>query len=163
MHYRIEINSSQLDGFQMAEELTQEQADYLFGLEKKPTNDEAVRWPVGGAKETVLLVSLDGREEFMLDITTSVVKLSKLTIQNRARTVVILARLDIDGAPHRNPDNSEIPCPHIHLYREGYNDKWAYPLPAEHFCNLNNQRQTVADFMRYCSIVETPEFIYGLI
>ena len=30
-------------------------------------------------------------------------------------------------APHPNPHGTEIPCPHIHIYREDYDDKCAYP------------------------------------
>ncbi|HEY7442131.1 MAG TPA: hypothetical protein VH701_06920 [Vicinamibacterales bacterium] len=33
------------------------------------------------------------------------------------------------GAPHRNPDDEEIPCPHLHLYREGYGDSLGDAAP----------------------------------
>jgi Family of unknown function (DUF6978) len=49
------------------------------------------------------------------------------------RGVAIPARLDFRGAPHRNPDDEEIPCPHLHLYRESYGDRSLMPLPAEQF------------------------------
>lgn len=147
----------------MSDDLTQEQADYLLELPKRCTSDEFVVWPASGGKASVPLVSEDGREEFMLDVATSAIKLSKLTLQNRARIVAILARLDIDGAPHRNPDHTEIPCPHIHLYREGFADKWAFPVPEEHFSDLSDRRTTVDEFMRFCRIIEPPRFIDGLV
>ena len=74
---------------------------------------------------------MDGREEFLLDIRRARIDLAKGTYQNRGREVVILARLDFGGAPHRNPDGEEIGSPHIHLYREGFGDKWAFPIPSE--------------------------------
>ncbi|KJU85379.1 prophage protein [Candidatus Magnetobacterium bavaricum] len=40
---------------------------------------------------------------------------------------IILLRLCFGGHPHRNPDDTEISSPHLHRYREGYADKWAYP------------------------------------
>jgi hypothetical protein len=45
---------------------------------------------------------------------------TKATYQNSARQVIILMRLDLDRLPHRNPDDTEVPCPHLHQYREGY-------------------------------------------
>ena len=61
-------------------------------------------------------------------------------------------RLDYGGAPHRNPDGSEIGSPHLHRYREGYADKWAEPLPEVFFANREND-QWLKDFMDYCNIV----------
>ena len=95
-------------------------------------------------------------------MTSSYVSLSKFTMQTRARAIVVLARLDINGAPHRNPDDEEIPAPHLHLFREGYGDKWAYAVPAEIFTNLSNRWTTIQEFMRYCNITKPPEFDCGL-
>jgi len=53
---------------------------------------------------------------------------SRITYQNRGRAVVVLLRLDLKGSPLRNPNDEVIPCPHLHIYREGFGDKWAYPL-----------------------------------
>lgn len=147
----------------MSEELTQDEADRLFRMEKKRTKVEMVRWPGLGKKVTVDLFSSDTREAFILDVERSYIKLSKLTLQNRARVTVCLARLDIDGAPHRNPDDEEIPCPHLHLFREGYNDKWAIPVPEKFFTKLSDRRKTVSEFMKYCSIIDPPVFLEDLL
>jgi hypothetical protein len=56
---------------------------------------------------------------------------SKCTYQERYAVIEILLRLDIDGPPHQNPDGVDVPCPHLHVYREGYGAKWAMPLPAD--------------------------------
>ena len=143
------------------DELTQEEADRLLELAKVRTSAEQVEWPTG-AKVIVLLKSNDGREEFLLDVATYLIKLSKITLQNRARTTSILVRLDIDGRPHRNPDDVEITSPHIHLFREGYNDKWAYPVPSEKFRDLSDRAKTLEDFFRFCNVVEPPHFRFGL-
>lgn len=84
------------------------------------------------------------------------IALEKITFQTRARKAVVLVRLDIDGPPHRNPDGEEIGCPHIHLYREGYGDKWAYPLPDELKCVLDNPYNLLDKFMDYCHIIGKP-------
>lgn len=75
---------------------------------------------------------------------------------------MILARLDFGGAPHRNPDGEEIGSPHLHLYREGYGDKWAFPVPDHHFANPNDPWLALQDFMRFCNIVEPPVIRQGL-
>ncbi|MCB1528326.1 MAG: hypothetical protein KDJ45_11560 [Hyphomicrobiaceae bacterium] len=147
----------------MSDELTQAEADALLALAKIYTLGVTVEWPLPGAKKSVNLVSRDKREAFLLDVSRASIKLERLVIQTRARTTVVLARLDIEGAGHRNPDGEELPCPHIHLYREGYHDKWAFPVPAEHFTDLTDRQKTLSDFMRYCQIVAPPEFVGGLI
>lgn len=78
----------------------------------------------------------------------------KVTYQNRARQVIPLARLDLNGPPHRNPDGSELPCPHLHLYREGYGTKWAIPVPTNDFTDLTDIWTSFSDFMRYCNITK---------
>ena len=146
----------------MNDDLSQTEADALLGLEKYRATDDRVTLPDLGIKLSIDLLSKDKRERFNLDMNRSYVSLTKITLQTRGRVIVVLARLDIDGAPHRNPDNEELPCPHMHLYREGYGDKWAFPVPAEHFNNLSDRWQTLQDFMTYCSIVKPPEFDRGL-
>lgn len=95
----------------------------------------------------------------MLDIYRGKIELTKGTLQNRARQVFILAHLDYGGAPHRNPYGEEMPCPHLHIYREGYGDKWAIPVPDKKFQSIGNDWKTLQDFMKYCNIIEPPEMI----
>jgi hypothetical protein len=109
--------------------LTQDEADKLMAMEKRAADDKQWLFPLPGDRVAIPLTSLDKRENFMLDVTRAQIKLTKATYQNRARAVIILMRLDLDGPPHRNPDGVEIPCPHLHIYREGYADKWAIPAP----------------------------------
>ena len=73
----------------------------------------------------------------------------------------MLVRLDFNS-PHRNPDDSEIGVPHLHIYREGYADKWAYLVPEGMLKNSNDAWQVLQDFMGYCHIVEAPNIVRGL-
>jgi hypothetical protein len=136
--------------------LTQTEADTLIAMEKHCLDDRVWDYPGLGGAIAVPLVSADKKENFFFDLTRSRINLAKGTYQNRGRHVVVLARLDFGGPPHRNPDDSEVPCPHLHLYREGYGDKWAFRAPAEQFSNLGNLWQTLEDFMRYCNITRPP-------
>jgi hypothetical protein len=70
--------------------------------------------------------------------------------------VVVLVRLDFGGSPHRNPDGEEIGSPHLHVYREGFGDKWAMPVPLDVFANLHDLARTLDDFMDYCHVVSRP-------
>lgn len=75
---------------------------------------------------------------------------------------MVLARIDIGGAPHRNPDDTELPCPHIHLYREGFGDRWAFPVNPDEFADTTDPWQTLMDFLRFCNVTRPPEFDRGL-
>ena len=147
----------------MAEiELTQTEADRLMAMEKYCSEDRARIFPQPGERLTIPLISKDRREAFFLDITRVRIKLTKATYQNRARSVIILLRLDLDGAPHRNPDGEDIPCPHLHIYREGYGDKWAIPAPADKFPNAGDLSKSLEDFVQHCNIMNLPRLQNGL-
>ena len=107
------------------------------------------------------LQSKDSKEKFVLDANSSRICLYKLTLQNRTRETIILCRLDL-GTPHRNPDGKEVGSPHIHIYKEGFDDKWAYPLPNDIFINTDNKWGLLMDFMKYCHVVDAPNFQRGL-
>lgn len=104
-------------------ELTQAEADALISMEKHWIDNSKLNFPAPGESLVISLISADKRENFLLNITRSQIKVTKATFQNRARQAVVLMRLDVAGRPHRNPDGEEIPCPHLHVYREGYGDK----------------------------------------
>jgi hypothetical protein len=137
--------------------LTQSDADVLLAMEKHKVEDTPYEYPSLGGGLRIPLQSLDKRELFFLDITRSQVVLTKGTYQNRARGVAILARLDFGGAPHRNPDDQEIPCPHLHLYREGYGDRWAIPLPTERFSDASDSWLLLLEFMQFVNITVPPD------
>ncbi len=111
-----------------------------------------------GADETYELVGQGDRERFQLDVWRGTLRLSKLKLQNRARSVVVLVRLDVDGAPHTNPDGEQVSGTHLHLFREGYDDKWAYPIDSARFTLLSDLGATFQEFCAFCNIVASPPF-----
>lgn len=142
--------------------LTQSEADALIALPKYRVDLAEWDYPDRGQGVSIPVVSRDKREQFLLDLSRGRIKLAKGTYQNRARQVVVLVRLDFGGAPHRNPDDEEVPSPHLHVYREGYGDKWALPVPPKNFTDLKDPWLTLGDFMRFCNIVEPPRIRRGL-
>lgn len=142
--------------------ITQSEADALLAMEKHRVDEERWRLPDLGGGIIVPLASRDGAEAFHLDVSRSRINLAKGKLQTRARSTVILARLDFGGPPHRNPDDEEIDCPHLHLYKEGYGDKWAFAVPAGVFADLSDRWQTLMDFLRFCNVTRPPHFERGL-
>ena len=136
--------------------LTQSEADALIAMEKHRVNDERSDFPMGGQSLVLPLQSPDKREQFLLDLSRGRIDLLKVKMQNRSRQVVVLVRLDLGGAPHRNPDGQEISVPHLHVYREGFGDKWAVPVPADRFTATNDVWRTLEEFNRFCNITRSP-------
>lgn len=142
--------------------LTQAEADILIAMEKHRVNEDRSDFPMRGQSLTLPLQSVDKREQFLLDLSRARIDLLKVKMQNRARQAVVLARLDLGGAPHRNPDDEEIAAPHLHVYREGFGDKWAMPLPAHRFRNQADLWTTFEDFLLLCNITQPPRVERGL-
>lgn len=137
--------------------LIQAEGDALLALEKVAiANNVDIDLPDLGGAIDLNFISHNGREEFVLNYTRHTINLSKRNHHFRGRKVVGLARLDLDGPPHRNPDGQEVAACHLHLYREGYGLKWAFEIPSDSFTNLDDAFQTLEDFMRYCNIVQFP-------
>ncbi len=139
-----------------SQDISQAEADALFRMEKYRLDERSLPFPSSGGKLIIELSSADGREEFHLDIYRGKRKALKVSLQNRARSVIRLCRLDIYGPKHTNPDGQVIPTPHLHKYREKYRDGWAEPVPRDRFSNLDNIWITLQEFMHYCNIVNPP-------
>ena len=142
---------------QVAEtKLAQHEADALLTVEKHRVSERAITFSSLGQREELELLSADKREKFFLDLSRGRVEIRRVKMQNRARNTVVLARLDINGRVHTNPDDQEIATPHLHLYREGYGYRWAFSVPSDKFTNLDDIWITLHDFMRYCNITKPP-------
>jgi len=143
--------------------LAQNEVDYLMALEKILINSPTVILGNTPLKYSHQLISTDGRERFYLDIFRASLNLQKYTLQERSRKIIILVRVDMAGAPHTNPDGTRIECPHIHLYKEGYGDKWAFSLDEYPFRNPTDIVTTFEDFLQFCNIIELPEIQRSLV
>ena len=149
--------------------LTQSEADALIAVQKKRAKEEMYNFPMPGKTLTIPIISVDERESFLIDINRGSIRLAKCTYQERHQGIIILTRLDVDGPPHSNPEviniplsclqpynGQTIPCPHLHLYVEGFMAKWAIPAASEKFPRTENIYATLDDFFRYCNVIELP-------
>ncbi len=156
--------------------LTQSEADALIAMQKKRSTEEYYDFPSSGESLTIPIVSIDEREAFLIDVNRKGrIRVTKCTYQERCQGRIILVRLDVDGRPHTNPEVTSVPipylasyngqtiqCPHLHLYVEGFMDKWAIPTPSNKFPKTGNLYKTLDDFFRYCNIVKPPIIQRGL-
>jgi len=141
--------------------ISQTEADALFAMPKIRVNNDKHDYPGTGLQLSIPLISCDQRENFELDIWRSGNVQLKGRYQNKSRHIIILARLDFGGQPHRNPDDTEVASPHLHLYREEFADKWAFNLP-DCFTHSTDLWKTLQEFMVYCNIIEPPIINKGL-
>ena len=88
-------------------DLTQAEADALMAMEKHRGTENWTDFPTGGQSSILPLQSADKREQFLLDLSRGRLDLQKVKMQTRGRQVIVLVRLDLGGAPHRNPDDEE--------------------------------------------------------
>ena len=104
-----------------------------------------------------------------MDVNRGRIRLTKCTYQERHQGIIILVRLDVDGPPHPNPEVNVVPfpylseyngitlpCPHLHIYVEGFMVKWAIPAPEDEFPRTHDLYDTLFGFFRYCNIIEPP-------
>ena len=141
--------------------LTQTEADQFMQMVKHFVRPPATITIPPGADDTYELAGPNNREKFLLDVWRGTLRLSKLKLQNRVRTAIILVRLDVDGAPHTNPDGERLAGTHMHLFKEGFDDKWAYPVDSS-ISMLSDPGKTFHDFCAYCRI-ESPPPVQGVI
>ncbi len=66
-----------------------------------------------GADPTHDLADEDHPETFLFDVHHGTLKLTKVKFQTRGRRIYVLARLDVDGAPHTNPDGGRVGPTHL--------------------------------------------------
>lgn len=142
--------------------ITQIEADALIQMEKHCLEEKEYEYLFPGEKLIIPLKSSNGREQFLLDINRKKIDIKKGNYQNRARQAVVLLRLDFGGPRHQNPDGEIIPSPHLHVYKERYGDKWAYPLSSEHFPRIDDLWGTLDDFMTFCNITRPPIIRRGI-
>lgn len=144
--------------------IPQQEAIALIQMEKVYQGEQAHDFPQPGVKLKMECESPDGSERFHLDVYRGTIDLRKVNHNFRARTSIPLLRLDVNTAPHRNPDGEKVGRTHLHIYREGYGDAWAYELsevfphnmPSLQLGDLTDLARTAKKFMTYCNITDQP-------
>ena len=143
--------------------LTQAEADHLLSMPKTfEDRITTIDFPrVQAFQETYTLIGENVHEQFLLDLERGNIKRARLKFQTRARKIFTIARIDIDGRPHRNPPdsphrpNERFTGTHIHLYRVQFGDRIAFlPEDLEEFSTPTDDDAVswLAAFLRYCNV-----------
>lgn len=119
-------------------------------------------FPPSGVEISIPLKSTTKNIDFTLDVESKRLELHGYKYQNRVYKDIILARLDLGPKSHRNPNDAVITGPHIHIYQEGYHDKFAYSIPNEFFTQISDKWIALEEFMNFCNIVGKPIIREGL-
>jgi len=145
--------------------LSQRQADDLISIGKVLAVDTFIL-PIPGDTLTMSAQTVDGREQFQLDVARGRRNPDKWKMQLRYRNIDILARIDMGGPAPTNPkkapthalsqyEGQSMPTPHLQQYVEGFGDTWAIPIPPE-FTELGDPIVTWTQFLVYCNVTVVP-------
>jgi hypothetical protein len=122
--------------------LTQAEADQLMQMVKHFVRDPGTITIPPGADDTYELAGPNDRERFLLDVGEERSGLRSFDFRTGCE-LSLLVRLDIDGAPHTNPDGHRLSGTHLHLFRDCYDDRWALPLdPPPSRCRATQARHS---------------------
>lgn len=99
--------------------------------------------------------SLVNKETYLLDFYRGSFELSKYTINKRYRQTIILLRYD-NGGCHTNPDGEKFEGAHVHFYKEGYNDKFAFPISSIGIEESDSMEKVFNKIMYFCNIKRFP-------
>lgn len=166
-------------------ELSQEEADRLRLIPKE--FESATPIDITRVEEGLVLpaISSDQKEKFLIDIWQASIKLSKWRYQERTHKIIPLLRLELDASPHLNrnitiedqnrvmqnygwPFVPRLDGNHVHVYIEGYSDRWAFPLSIfpslEQVIKPGNQNYIaiINAFLRECNFTQPIQFLKQL-
>lgn len=139
--------------------LSQTEIDELLNVLKEIRYEkESFRFPEKGESEKLDVYSIDGKKKFIIDIVPGSRRSNakKVTYQERYQKDTILIRLDLYSQFHTNPDGTHVSPNHIHIIKEGYDDRFAYEVPEE-FIDIDDKITTLINFLEYCKI-QNPNF-----
>lgn len=100
--------------------------------------------------------SLSNKEKYLLDFYRGSFELTRYTINKRYRQSIILFRYDNQGR-HTNPDGEHFIGAHIHLYKEGFNDKFAYPITDIEIEESDALEKVFEKLMYFCNVKVKPD------
>lgn len=111
--------------------LSQDEAERLIRAIKTAV-DEIFRMPAAGEQHAGFHVKADDGEDFTIAVYQGTLNARRHSMSARVtRLGVPLIRLCVNGSTHNNPDGTRVPGTHWHVYREGYDDWFAYPADIE--------------------------------
>jgi hypothetical protein len=135
--------------------ITQTEFDYLIKLGKRfEEANELVLGPAPLSWERNI-IAIKTKDTFILDFYRGSFELSKYIYNKRYRQTIILLRYDAKGR-HTNPDGATFDGPHVHIYKEGFDDKFAYPVTDIGIDETDGMEAVLGKFLTYCNVKSIP-------
>jgi hypothetical protein len=136
--------------------ITQSEYDFLMG-QKKVFDDSSLPIEFGPAPIhwTRQVNSLSSKDIFLIDFRRGSIEISKYTVNKRYRQTIIMLRYD-NGGRHTNPDGTKFEGAHVHLYKEGFDDKFAYPISTVGIEETDSIETVFTKIMYFCNISKFP-------
>lgn len=144
--------------------LTQDEFEYILGLEKEFSENDNILLgpnPISWSRD---IKSKTTKDMFILGFRRASIEVKKFTYNKRFRSCITLLRYDSMGA-HTNPvgtDEKRFDGPHVHLYREGFEDKWAFPVSSIGVDSSDDISGVLAKIFKYCNIATHPIIVGSL-
>ena len=137
--------------------MTQAQADNFLAMDKR--FDDPGTLELGPEKWTRELTASNLRERFLFDYIRGRIIFAKYRYQMRHGATEILLRYDSHGK-HTNPPNPHheggFEGPHVHLFREGYDDKIAFPALEIGILDTTDPSLVLTVALKFCHVIEIP-------
>ena len=135
--------------------ITQKEFDFLIALEKVFDDANPIVLAPAPLEWTRSLTAPETKEKFLLDFRRSGFELAKYKYNKRYRQTIILVRYCNTGR-HTNPDGAEFNGAHVHLYREGFDDKFAFPISEVGVGDNDRMNIVLEKLLKFCSVTSTP-------
>jgi hypothetical protein len=133
--------------------ISQNEFNYLLKLEKNFETSDSILLDTRWSRN---ILSLTTKDVFILDYYIGSIQINKFTYNKRFRKTIPMVRFDSAGR-HTNPDGQFFDGPHIHVYKEGYDDKFAFPISIIGINVGSCDKTTVLNnFLKYCNINNCP-------
>ncbi len=132
-------------------DLTQAEFEFLLNLEKEFEDKSTLNLYPAPLQWTRKIKSIPTKDIFCLDFYRGTFKIQKYTFNHRYRQTLPIFRFDSYGV-HTNPDGEKVEEFHIHIYKEGFGDKFAYPASEFGIDNDDTMDIVLQKILRYCNI-----------
>lgn len=134
--------------------LTEEQAKFLIDIEKIILDSHSL--PVNGEKHAYRLSKARSFRKLLdLHCVSSSKNTEKYSYTIIYRGIRIFS-VDLKASPHTNPDGSKVSGNHMHLYKDGFFDQYAYEL-TDVFSNPDDFLATFYDVLGYSNVINRDE------
>lgn len=136
-------------------ELTQSEFDYLMGQAKRFEDESTILLGPAPLQWSKKIQSISTKDTFLLDFYRGTFRLEKYTYNHRFNQTTVLMRFDSYGE-HTNPDGERISGYHVHIYKEGFGDKFAYPASNFGIGSTDTIEVILHKMLLYCNIRRIP-------